>query len=70
MALYKPLKAFWFQQRRYSTDKVYPADDYQVVTNPHLFVDVDEVVEQATAAPGQKRTRPRKKPAAKKATDG
>jgi hypothetical protein len=68
LALYKPIDSFWFQQRLYSTTKIYPADDYMVITNPHLFEDVDEVVEQATAAPGQKRRR--RKPAAKKTTDG
>jgi hypothetical protein len=71
MPNYKPKDPFWFQQRLYSPDKIYPADDYQVVTNPDLFENVDDIVEQATAAPGEKRARPRRKPAKqRKPADG
>jgi hypothetical protein len=65
VAKYKPKNAFFWGQNFYSVKKNYPADDYQVMTNPHLFDNLDDLpVEQATAAPGE--TRKRKRPAPKK----
>jgi hypothetical protein len=58
---YQPKDPFFWGQNFYADDKFYPADDYQVRTNPHLFVNVvDLPVEQATAAPGETRKRARK----------
>jgi hypothetical protein len=48
-----------------------PADDPVVKGREHLFDQDVEVIERATAAPGEKRvTPPRKKPAAKKPAAG
>ena len=58
---YQPKDSFFWGQHFYDKEKRYPADDYQVQTNPHLFVNVDDLpVEQATAAPGETRKRVRK----------
>ena len=64
--LLQPIEPFFWGQRFVAQDEIVASDDPVVKGREHLFKAVE--VEQATAAPGEKRSVaiPKKKPAAKK----
>lgn len=66
MAIVRARTSFWIENRMVSVGTLLRDTDPLVASKPDLFESAEDVVEQATAAPGEKRS-VKRAPAAKKA---